>query len=236
MKVSVMIAAKNEVGMIEDAIRSVQSFTDDIVVVDDYSTDKTADIAKYMGAKVFKRKLDGFASQKNYGIEKTRNQWVLVLDADERVSEALAEEIQKITPKKTMAAYSIAFRNHIGTKWLRHGGLYPDYHLRLLNKRLARYGQREIHEELEVRGEVATIQGDITHYTYANLGEYLHKVKKYSDLERKTLAQPVRVRVVVKEFLVRYFKLSGWKDGYYGLMSALYLTYYKWRLARRAIS
>lgn len=225
-----MIAAKNEADMIRDAINSATSISDDVVVIDDESTDNTAEIAKQLGARVFARKLDGFATQKNFGISKTRHDWVLVLDADERVSQELAQNIRALKSKKKIAGYKIAFRNHIGEKWLKYGGMYPDYHIRLFNKQHARYGQREIHEELEINGDVGRIDGDIIHFTYANYREYLHKVKKYSALEAGTIQYKIRFRAVVKEFLVRYVKLSGWKDGWSGLVSACLLTYYKWRL------
>lgn len=225
-----MIAAKNEADMIGDAIKSVQDFSDDIVVVNDESTDDTEETAKKYGARVFARKLDGFATQKNFGISKAKHDWVLVLDADERASNELVKSITNLKPSSNIVAYKLAFRNHIGTKWLKHGGLYPDYHIRLFNKNYAKYGKREIHEELEINGNVGMLDGDVIHYTYADYSEYFQKVKKYSALEAKTLTIKIRLRTVIKEFIVRYIKLSGWKDGRAGFVSASFLTYYKWRL------
>ncbi len=225
-----MIAAKNEADMLPDAIASVQAISDDIVVIDDVSTDETPEIAKRSGARVIKRKLDGFASQKNFGIKKARHPWVLVLDADERVSQELADSIKHLLPRHNTAAYEIAFRNHVGDQWLKHGGLYPDYHPRLINKERAKYGQREIHEQLEVHGDTERISGDIIHFTYKNYAEYINKVKKYSSLEAKVQSQKPSLLSVMKEFPYRYIRLRGWKDGVPGLVSAALLTYYRWRL------
>ena len=224
MKVSIVIAAKNEEKNISDCIASVP-FSDDVVVIDDYSTDKTAVIASELGARVYKRKLDGFASQKNFGIEKAKNDWVLILDADERVSPALAKEIDDIAPAKT-SAYSIPFKNHLGTHWLRYGGLYPDRHVRLFDKRKAKYGAREVHEMLNISGDVEELSGDIIHYTYKNYSEYWAKVRKYSKLEAQTRQNKPRYRHVVKEFISRYLIQKGYKDGIDGLFSAIALSFY----------
>lgn len=230
MKISVVIAAYNESDFIADCLNSVK-FADEVLVIDDNSTDDTALIAKQHGAIVIKRKLDGFATQKNFGIDKTKNDWVLILDADERISAELASEIQALT-KPRAAAYSMPFKNFIGKKLLRHGGLYPDHHTRLFNKKLARYGQREIHEMLDIKGEVAKLNGPVIHLTYANYREYYQKVKRYAALEAKVSSDAPSVARIVKEFGHRYLKLRGYKDGFAGLVSAVLLAYYQLELRR----
>lgn len=224
MKVSVVIAAKNEGEKITDCIKSV-SFCDEIILVDDMSTDNTREIAVKLGAVVYKRKLDGFANQKNYGIDKVKNDWVLILDADERVSSKLRSEISTIS-RANAAAFSIPFKNHLGGHWLKYGGLYPDRHTRLFNKNKARYGSRQIHEMLNIDGEVSELNGDIIHYTYKNHSEYWEKVKKYSKLEASTRMEKPKYRHVLREFLSRYFRQHGYRDGFDGLFSAVVLSLY----------
>lgn len=226
MKISVVIAAKNEESMLPDCIRSVKRFADDVVVVDDMSTDRTVEVAKKMGARVFKRELDGFSTQKNFGVSKAKNDWVLILDADERATKGLADELVKLRPQKGTAAYDINFKNHIGKKWIRYGGLYPDPHTRLFDRRHANYGAREIHEILEVDGNIDKLKNDIVHYTYADVGEYMRKVEKYAKLEA-SWAEPRRYRSGLKVFISKFIIEKGFKDGIMGLISALLLGYYQ---------
>ena len=226
MKISVVIAAKNEEAYLPAALTSV-SFSDDIVIVNDNSTDKTVAIAKANGARVFDRKLDGFASQKNFGIDKAVHDWVLILDADERLTPELIESIQNLKPVPGVVAYQFAWRNYLGDKWLAHGGLYPDCHVRLFNRRKARYGDREIHEELEIEGETKTLTGDVIHLTYRDTGAYYRKVVKYARLEAKWTPQRPSLKSAPKVFLVRYFKQHGYKDGIAGIISAALLGYYR---------
>jgi glycosyltransferase involved in cell wall biosynthesis len=227
VKFSTMIAAKNEERHLPGALESVAGCYD-IVVVDDDSTDRTAEIAQAAGARVLRRKLDGFASQKNFGIEQCHHDWVLILDADERVTPELLAAIRALEPPREAAAYKFAWRNYLGKKWLAHGGLYPDYHTRLIDRRRAHYGQREVHELLEIDGETRALRGDIIHLTYADTRAYLAKVRKYARLEAKWTRQRPTLRSVIKEFLVRYFKQEGYKDGWAGLVSAKLRAYYRW--------
>lgn len=230
MKISVVIAAFNERDFIADCLNSIK-FADEILVIDDHSTDDTPDIAKHHGAKVIRRKLDGFATQKNFGIDKAKNDWILILDADERVSQELATEIQQLT-KPAAIAYSMPFKNYLGKKWLRYGGLYPDRHIRLFNRKHARYGDRQIHEMLNIQGDIAKLGGPVIHLTYSGYLEYYQKVKKYASLEAKVSPNTPSIISVVKEFGRRYFKLSGYRDGIAGLVSAALLAYYQLEMRR----
>ncbi len=239
MKFSVVVIAHNEEDVLADCLTSV-GFASEVIVVNDMSSDNTVKIAEQHGAKVYDRKLDGFASQKNFGIEKTANQWVLILDADERVSAELSKVIQALEPPSEVSAYSIAFRNFVGGSWLRHGGLYPDRHIRLFDKTKARYGKREVHETLEIsEGRTAELAGDIVHLTYAGRREYLDKVRTYSRRQAEEdlrLGQPTRYLpflTPVKVFLFHYVKLVGFLDGWNGFISALYLAYYRVLYQRR---
>jgi glycosyltransferase involved in cell wall biosynthesis len=226
MKISVMIIAKDEEKSIATCLDSVR-FADEVVVIDDYSKDSTVKLAKQHGAKVYQRTLDGFASQKNFGIKKCCNKWVLILDADESLTKELQSEIEALKPK-TIVAYDIPFRNYVGEYWLKHGGLYPDRHTRLINKDFAQYGSREIHETLVIKGKVGHLNNDIIHKTYANYKEYLAKVKKYATLEAKEDKQKPRLVMPIKVFYGKFLKEQGYKDGMNGLKSALLLSYYQY--------
>jgi len=226
MKISVMIIAKNEENYLQDCLNSVK-FADEIVVIDDYSTDSTAEIARNFGAKVYKRKLDGFASQKNFGIKKCINEWVLILDADERLTSKLQKEIVSLRVKKEVA-YDMPFRNYVGDFWLKHGGLYPDRHIRLINKKFAYYGPREIHETLIVDGKLGHLQNDIVHKTYSSYKEYFKKVKKYAALEAKEDKKRPSWIYPLKMFYIKFFLEQGYKDRYNGLRSAFLLGYYQY--------
>jgi glycosyltransferase involved in cell wall biosynthesis len=231
---STMIAAINDAERIGDAIASVQPCDDVVVVVDDRTRDNTIEVAKQAGARVFTRTFDGFASQKNFGIDKAKHDWVLILDTDERLSAALRDEIHALEPEHGVVAYRFRWRNYLGRKWLAHGGLYPDYHTRLVNRKHGRYGAREVHETLELDGRTGELQGDVIHLTYADMGAYYRKVIKYAQEEARWTKVRPSVGSVVKEFLVRYLKLGGWRDGMPGLVSAVLMAYYK-LVMRRSI-
>lgn len=227
MKYSVVIAARNEEVHLPDALLSV-SDCDDIVVVDDNSTDATRKIAEAYGARVFERVMNNnFATQKNFGIDQTKHNWVLLIDADERVSPELLKAMDELGEEDGAAAYEFAWKNFLGAKWLAHGGLYPDYHTRLFDKRRARYGAHEIHEQLEIKGESKRLDGDIIHLTYKNTRAYYSKVMKYARLEAAWTSERPSLKSALKEFLVRYVKQQGYKDGGAGLISAALLGYYR---------
>ncbi len=226
MKVSVMVAAKNEEAMLADCLRSV-SFAKEIVVIDDYSTDNTVKIAREFNAKVYKRKLDGFATQKNFGIEKCKNNWVFVLDADERLERELIKEIVKLKPPSSVSVYKIPRMNYIKNKWVKYGGLYPDYQARLFRKNKCHYGQQEVHETLEINGDVRKLKNNLIHFTYESYSEYLKKVKKYATLEAKWTNKRPRLLSVPKVFIVRFIAQSGFRDGIRGLVSAFLMSYYQ---------
>jgi glycosyltransferase involved in cell wall biosynthesis len=238
MKYSVVIAAKNEAKMLPACLESVAG-AQEVIVVDDESSDGTPEIATKAGAKVFARKLDGFATQKNFGIEKASNDWVLVLDADERVSAELATAMAALPDAPAEAGFMFAFRNYLGRKWLKHGGLYPDYHTRLFDRRRARYEGRQVHEELVMKGEVGVLPGDVVHRTYRDASHYLAKVKRYSsthaqeDVRLKRVSKQRRpMKAAAGEFVFRFFRLSGWKDGWAGFASAVLLGFYQYRYWR----
>ena len=227
MKYSTVIAAINDEERIKEAIASVGECDDVVVVVDDRTHDNVAEVARKLGARVFTRKLDGFASQKNFGVDKAKHDWVLILDTDERLTAVLREQIEQLEPAKGVVAYRFRWQNYLGRKWLAHGGYYPDYHTRLFNRRHGRYGAQEVHETLELKGKTGTLDGDVIHLTYADTRAYRDKVMKYARMEAEWTKERPTWGSAVKEFLVRYLKLGGWRDGWAGLVSAYLMAYYR---------
>jgi glycosyltransferase involved in cell wall biosynthesis len=229
---SVVVVTRNEEAKLRACLESV-AWADQIVVVDSLSTDATVAIAREFTAHVHERPWPGYASQKNFGMDQATGDWILVLDADERVTPELRAEIQALLAGPAAhPLYRIPFRNHLGGTWLAHGGLYPDFHPRLFRRGAARYGGREIHEALEYSGSKGRLRGAIDHLTYADLAAYVDKVNRYTTLEAEALAaQGHRVRWWhLLRPLPRFFKLyvrkRGFLDGVPGLASAALLAIY----------
>jgi glycosyltransferase involved in cell wall biosynthesis len=235
MSFSVVILAKNEEESLPKALQSV-AWADEIVVgVDTTSTDKTEAIAKQQHCKILKIDIsEGFASAKNRLIDAATKDWVLILDADERITPELAEEIQRVVPKSDKKGFWLPIHNNLLGSFMNHGGWYPDPKLRLIAKGFGRYGQKEIHEQIELKGDVGTLEGELEHYTHRTVKEILRRIDQYSDLDApiilKNLPQKMRARHLVmptiREFYRRYFKLQGYKDGMVGLIEAFLQAVY----------
>lgn len=229
---SVVIVTKNEEKEIRDCLESV-AWASEIVVVDSHSEDATVRICREYTDKVHVRDWPGYASQKNFGIDQATGDWVLILDADERVSPELREEIRTVLGSSPVfSAYRIPFKNFLGRHWLAHGGLHPDYHARLFRRSAARYGKREIHESLKIDGKIGRLQGSILHMTYDDIADYVHKVNLYTTLEADHLAAAGRkyrwwhLLKPVPRFFKLYIRKQGFRDGIPGFISAALLSLY----------
>lgn len=229
---SIVIVTHNEAARIRRCLESV-AWADEIVMVDSLSDDATVAIGSEFTSKIHVRPWPGYASQKNFGIDQATGEWILILDADERVSEALGAEIRALLAgAPAHPVYRVPFKNYLGATWLAHGGLHPDYHPRLFRRGAARYGEREIHETLEFTGSQGKLLGPIEHLTYADLATYLNKVNRYTTLEAEDLAaRGFRVRwwhllKPVPRFFRLYVRKKGFLDGVPGLASAVLLAVY----------
>jgi glycosyltransferase involved in cell wall biosynthesis len=227
--VSACIITFNEADRIGDCIASL-AFCHEIVVVDSHSTDATVDIAKRMGARVLQRPFDGFRSQKQFAIEHAAHDWVLCLDADERVSDVLrtAIETERVHGFAGAAGYRFARLSEYFGKFLRHGNAYPDRVLRLFDRRRGGWrGTREVHEAASVDGDVRTLKGDLIHYPYRSLEQQLLKTQRYARMmaehdfargKRATLG-----KLIVSpawRFWRGYVLRGGFLDGWHGLVYA----------------
>jgi len=193
--ISILIPTKNEERNIAACLASV-SWSDDITVFDSYSTDATAAIVSQYSARFVQRQFDNFADHKNWALSNLpfRYNWILIVDADERVSQELADEINTVIQNSTLCdGYYIPRKNYFCDKWIRHGGWYPDYQMRLLRKGKARYENRIVHEHVLISTAPAYLKNPLIHYDYKGIERYFDRHNVYSSLEAvecfKTLTQ-----------------------------------------------
>jgi glycosyltransferase involved in cell wall biosynthesis len=166
---SVVVVTRDEEERIRTCLESV-AWADELIVIDAESQDKTAAIARELTDHVVVRPWPGYAAQKNYGLEMARGAWILSLDADETVSPALREEIQAIVERDgPRDGYEVPRRNIFWGRWVRHGGLYPDWQLRLFRRGRGRFGERAVHESARVDGAVGRLTGHLEHRSYRDV-------------------------------------------------------------------
>jgi glycosyltransferase involved in cell wall biosynthesis len=226
---SACIITYNEADRIEDCIRSA-SFCDEIVVVDSHSTDATRDLATRLGARVIERDWPGYRSQKQFAIEAASHDWVLCLDADERVSEPLHKEIERLRTAgfPDYAGWSVSRITDYFGRFLRHGNAFPDRLIRLFDRRRGGWIGYEIHENTRVNGRVGKLYGLLEHYSYRSLTDHHIRMQRYADLMAQALYDRGKRcglgKVLINpqwRFLRGYFFRLGFLDGWRGLVFAL---------------
>jgi len=185
--ISATLITHNESANIARAIRSL-SCADEIVVVDSNSADATREIAAGLGARVISHTFEGFAAQKNFSSEHAQYDWILSLDADEELdSEAQAAVLEWKRSEPSAAGYQFARRAQYLGRWILHSGWYPDYKLRLFDRRRGNWQGAYVHESVVVNGLVATLAGEILHYTCNSLEEHCQRIEFYTDLAAKEM-------------------------------------------------
>ncbi|MBW2622334.1 MAG: glycosyltransferase family 2 protein [Deltaproteobacteria bacterium] len=231
---SVTIITQAEEDNIRASLESV-SFADEIIVVDSGSTDRTREICLEYTDKVHHRDWNGYASQKNAAGDMASGDWILNLDADERVTGELAAEIQQAlaSPGPGIAGYYLNYKVLFWGKWLSHGGFYPEKHLRLYRREQGSFPQRTVHEALEVRGRTAELKGHIEHYTYKGIEDFISRMQQYSTLSAREYARQGRSTGVVRmsaraifTFIKMYILRRGFLDGYKGYVVAVLYSVY----------
>ena len=186
-QVSATIITKNEVANVARCIRSL-SCADEVVVVDAESTDGTREIAADLGARVMVHPWEGFGAQKEFASRAARHDWILSLDADEELDERAQATVQRWKKSEPGAAgYQFARRAQYLGRWILHSGWYPDYKLRLYDRRQASWQRASVHESVITRGPVATLEGEILHYTCASLQEHRQRIEFYTDLAAREM-------------------------------------------------
>jgi glycosyltransferase involved in cell wall biosynthesis len=181
MKITAIIPTLNEEVHIEDSIKSVD-FADEIIVIDSFSLDSTVEIAKKYNVKVIQRVFDDFSSQKNFAIDLAKNDWIYILDADERVTPELKKEIISLLQKPMEKdAYWISRQSFFMGKKIRFSGWQDDAVIRLIHKK-CRYNSVQVHEEIMTKNiNIGRLKNKLEHYTYKNLDHFLAKIQRYSD-------------------------------------------------------
>lgn len=251
--VSAFVISFNEEDQIAECIKSVR-FCDEIIVVDSYSTDQTPQIARDLGAQVVQRPWLGYRDQKAFGLSLTNNEWVINLDADERVSEELRESILKILKsdrqkaKKEDAEVPLAgnpsqkdeivgyYVNRVVFylgRWWRRGGWYPEYRLRFFRKSFVTWGGVDPHEKAFVQGKTRYLTGELQHYTYKNLNEQLERLHNFSTVAaEQDFTHGRKCGVFLLLFapwwrMVKFYILKkGYREGMPGLVVAIIEGYY----------
>ncbi len=245
---SVAIITHNEEDNIRDALESVK-WADEIVIIDSFSTDRTLKICKEYTDKVYSIEWLGFAEQKNKAVSLTTHPWVLVLDADERVTEELREEIIGIVrdmpyPSPTplpqgegargrVDGYYISRKNYFGNRWIRYGGWWPDYSLRLFRREKGSFQMREVHESININGKTGYLKNPLEHYTYKGINDYLKRMQNYSNLAAKELFKNGKRAHIIDltfrplfTFCKMFFLRLGILDGFYGIILAGLYSFY----------
>lgn len=231
--ISVTVISKNEADNIKNCLESV-NWASEVIVIDQFSTDGTADIARSLGAKVFQEHWQGFAGQKNMAIAEARGPWILSLDADERITPLLRQEIEEVISRgNDYKGYYIPRKNFFCKQWIRYGGWYPDYNLRLFRKDSGSFEERAVHEKVVIQGNAAYLRYPMEHYTYGSVSDYLKKLEKYSRLaaleisERKSWTRwHTLILRPIFTFISMYMLRLGILDGAPGLFLAVSYSYY----------
>lgn len=234
-RITALVPTYNEEKNLPDCLKSVE-WADEILVVDSFSTDGTLDIAREFGARIIQHEYINSATQKNWAIPQASFPWVLVVDADERVTPELRDEIlSTVRAGTTHAGFAIGRLNHFLGFPLRHGGWSPkeDTNVRLFLRDKGRYQKRHVHADVEVDGTVGRLKGYFVHYSYQSLDEYFKKMDRYTKWAAKDiLARGTRVRWhhltlrPLGDFFRLYLLKGGFLDGFPGLLIALLSAYY----------
>ncbi|MDP4239385.1 MAG: glycosyltransferase family 2 protein [Bacteroidota bacterium] len=245
MHLSVIIITYNEERNIERCLKSVLGIADEIVVVDSFSTDQTERICLQYGVKIIQRKFDGYGTQKQFAANQAKFEYVLSLDADEELSEALRGAILIEKEKWAHTCYSFNRKNFYCNVPIRFCGWYPDKQVRLFNRLKTNWDNKSVHESIDIQNkrEAFHLHGDLNHYTCYSITEHQEKEKKYARINADTLIKEGKhvylVTPYIKSafrFLKTYIIKLGILDGYYGLIISKTLaksSYYKYTWARK---
>ncbi len=260
-KATVIIYTHNEEKNIKDCINSARRLTNDIIVIDSQSTDKTIEIVKKEGVSFYSCPYRLYVeSAREFGIQKAKSDWVFILDADERVTKELAREItetirsqdyvksinlikkqfpdanQVRVPLNNIAIshYKIPRKNIFGNKWLKHGGWWPDYQIRLINKKFLKNWPKQIHSTPKIEGGMGYLKNPLVHYFHGDLDTMVKKTIVFENLEADLLFQAHRsvstcifFRKFLGEFYRRTLKNLGFLDGEIGIIEGIYQAFSK---------
>lgn len=244
--ISILVLTKNEEKMIDACLASVK-WADEIIVIDSGSTDRTIEIAKKYTNKIFQKEFEGYDKERNFAASKAKEDWIFYLDADERISAQLKEEVRLAISDKLYAAYAVPRKNILLGKWQKHGGWWPDYQIRLFKRKALKGWKGELHEQPEFTGKLGYLENPLIHLTHRNIISMMEKTAKWAPIEAKLLYEAKHpsmswwrfIRIVRFEALRQFFK-GGWRNGSEGWIEIIYqafsrfITYVKlWEIQRK---
>jgi len=232
-RLSVIVICYNEEHRIGACLASV-SWADEIVLVDSFSTDRTVEIAGHYTFRIYQYPWQGYGRQKNIALSHASHDWILGLDADEVVSQELAREIQDILKGgPSCSGYRMPRMSFYMGRFLRHCW-YPDYKVRLFSKERARWDGREVHEDIQITGQIGTLKGNLLHYSFPSLEEHIQTLQEYTTLSSEILWKNKKrfpLHKLLGSPLVMFFKLyllkRGFLDGMPGLIASVMSAFHE---------
>lgn len=247
---SIVILSKNEAQRIGECIDSALNWADEIIIIDDFSADETVKIAESKGAKVIMKRMENEGTHRNWAYAQAKNSWVLSLDADERLTPELKEEIDSLDiDSGEFVAYAIPRRNYIGKYWVKYGGQYPSAQLKLFRKDKFKYEEVQVHPRAFLEGKCGHLQKDIIHYSYRDFADFVNKLNRQTTLEAEKWISTGRKMSfghalwrTVDRFFRKFIGKKGHRDGFVGFMLAVFDSMYQiisyakyWELRRKNV-
>lgn len=239
--ISVLLPTYNSAETVRDALESLK-WADEILVVDSFSTDRTLEICREYGARILQHEYVNSAKQKNWAVSQCAHDWVLQIDTDEILEPGLREEIEAAlaAAPAEVHALKIPRKNHILGKWVKYGGIYPDYQTRVFRRDRGRWSDREVHAHIQVPGQIGVLTRHVLHYNMPNISKQLRNLDRYARYEADELRkQGKRFRwwnLLFRPpaaFVYQYVFLQGFRSGYRGLLYAFLTTSYLfWKHAK----
>jgi (heptosyl)LPS beta-1,4-glucosyltransferase len=232
-EVTAVILTLNEAQNIQPCLTSL-AWADRAVVFDSFSSDATVALARELGADVLQSRFENYAQQRNAALAAVQTDWVFFVDADERATPQLGEEVRRVTAERPEMGWYVPRHNYIFGKLTRGAGWYPDYQLRLFRHGRVQY-EREVHETAVVDGPIGYLANPLVHYNYRDPAHFHAKQRAYSSYDASMLfKEGVRARPhnfllqPLRHFWWRFVTLGGYRDGSHGLRLSLYMAYYEW--------
>jgi len=233
-KITALLPTFNSQATVKSTLDSIK-WADEIIVIDSFSNDDTIKIASEYGTKVYQHEYINSAKQKNWAIQHCSNQWIFQIDSDETLEEKAEEIIRKAINNagENTHCFKMPRKNHVLGKWVKYGGLYPDWEFRLFRKEYGKWWDREVHSRIVVPGEVETLETPLIHHGMPNISKQLNNLNRYTRYEADELSKKKIKFSFVKWvlgpiyiFIKKYFLLQGFRDGWRGLFLAIYAGFY----------
>jgi len=233
--ISVLVLTKNEEKMIKTCLESARQLADEIVVLDNFSSDRTVEIARKYTDKIFQKDFEGYDKERNFLAQKANEKWLLYIDADERVTVQLKGEILEAinNKRKVISAFAIPRKNILLGKWQKNGGWWPDNQIRLFRKDKLKSWQGELHERPVFEGELGQLKTPLIHLTHRDIVSMMEKTAQWSETEAKLRLKASHpqisgwrlLRVMLTEFWYRAIKKQGLKEGTEGWIEAIFQSF-----------